>query len=129
MHHDCGVEFEPRPLTDDDHRVLDLILAATFDGVEPLRAQSRSVQVVGRCTCGCPSIDLAVTVDAPRAVRVDGLVPVELNIAPLAEEPPGQVILFVRDGELSYLELVFYEDRPPTGWPASDRLSLVSIDR
>ena len=129
MQHDCGVGFEPRSLTDDEYRVLDLILAATFEGVEPLRAQSRDVRVVGRCACGCPSIDLAVSADSRRSIRDDGLVPVELNIAPLAEEPPGQVILFVRDGELSYLELVFYEDRPPTGWPASHRLSLVSIDR
>ncbi len=75
------------------------------------------------------SIDLAVAAGTRRATRADGLVPVELNVAPLTEEPPGQVILFVRNGELSYLELVFYEDRPPAEWPASDRLSLVSIDR
>lgn len=129
MQHDGGVGFEPRPLTDDEHRVLDLILGTTFEGVESLCAQSRDVQVVGQCPCGCPSIDLAVAADTRGAIRADGLVPVELNVAPLAHEPPGQVILFVRDGELSYLEFVFYEDRPPAGWPTSDRLSLVSIDR
>ena len=129
VQHDCGVGFQPRPLTDDEHRVLDLILGATFEGAEPLRAQSRDVLVVGRCTCGCPSIDLAVAADTRRSTRPDGLVPVELSVVPLAQEPPGQVILFVRDGELSYLEFVFYEDRPPAEWPTSDRLSLVSIDR
>ena len=129
MQHDWTVDFEPRPLTDEEHRVLDLLLAATFEGVEPLRAQSRVVQVVGRCKCGCPSIDLAVSVEAPRSIRADGLVPVELNVAPIAEEPPGQVILFVRDGKLSYLEYVFYDDRPPVAWPDSARLSSVSIDR
>jgi hypothetical protein len=123
------VGFEPRPLTDDEDRVLDLILAATFEGVEPLRAQSSDVRVVGRCACGCPSIELAVAADRRRSTRADGLVPVELNVAPLADELPGQVILFVRDGELSCLEFVFYEDRPPTEWPTSDRLSVGRIDR
>ncbi len=52
-----------------------------------------------------------------------------LNVYPLAEEPPRRVILFVRDGELSYLEFVFYEDRLPASWPPSGRLSPVSIDR
>ena len=129
VQHDCGVGFEPRPLTDDEHGVLDLILSATFEGVEPLRAQSRDVRVVGRCTCGCASIELVAAANAPRSIRTDGLVPVELNIAPLAESPPGQVILFVRDGQLSYLEFVFFDERPPAAWPTSDRLSLVSIDR
>jgi hypothetical protein len=33
---------------------------------------------------------------------------------PLADEPEGDVILFVKDGRLSYLEYVYYTDRAPT---------------
>lgn len=117
---------EPQPLNDDEQRVLELILGASFEGVEPLRAQAVDVRVEGGCTCGCPSIELAVGASPPRSRSTEALVPVELNVAPLAEEAPAQVILFVRDGELSCLELVFYEDSPPTVWPTSDRLSLVS---
>ena len=117
--------FEPRLPSDDDRRVLGLFLAAAFDGAEALRAQSRDFRVVGRCTCGCPSIELGVAADATRSTRADGLVPVELNVAPLHDEPPGKVILFVDDGRLSYLESVWFDD-PPTAWPTSDRLSVVA---
>jgi hypothetical protein len=49
--------MEPRPLTERERAVLDALLSVEFEGVEELRAQAADVVVVGRCTCGCPSID------------------------------------------------------------------------
>lgn len=46
-----------RPLTGRERAVLDALLAVPFDGAESLREQARSVEVIGRCDCGCPSID------------------------------------------------------------------------
>jgi hypothetical protein len=62
----------PRPLTDRERSVLGFLLDSDFDGVDELRAQSTSAFVVGRCDCGCPTIDSARTRHRrPRACRVD----------------------------------------------------------
>jgi hypothetical protein len=53
----------PRPLTPAESLVLGLLLSTEFPGVEALRAQARSAVVVGRCDCGCPTIELAVPAD------------------------------------------------------------------
>jgi hypothetical protein len=36
---------------------------------------------------------------------------------------PGEIILFVDDGRLSYMEYVYY-DALPTEWPSLDRISV-----
>jgi hypothetical protein len=61
-----------RPLTERERGVLDALLSAEFVGAEDFRRQSMAARVVGRCGCGCPSIDftnvpgngLTVLVDA-----------------------------------------------------------------
>lgn len=82
----------PRQRSGHEHRVLGMILGASFEGVEPLRAQSQHVQVIGGCPCGCPSIELAVDRRSRRSCGTDEMVPVELDVAPVAGDPPGQVI-------------------------------------
>ena len=52
----------------------------------------------------------------------------ELRVAPVADEPPGEVILFVDDAKLSYLEYVYYSEGVPQDWPADERLSTVGQD-
>ncbi len=120
-----SMEVEPRSLTDDEQRVLERILEAVFQGVAALRKQLVGVQVVGRCDCGCPSIDLEPASERARSDQVGRLAPVELEVIPAAGEPPGAVILFVDGGKLSYLEYVHYSEAPPNGWPPDDRLSRV----
>ena len=108
-----------RELDADERAVLDLLLSAEFPGGAALRDQAADIQVVGRCDCGCPSIYLAASPRHRRAPISDGLVPSELRVRPLADEPEGDVILFVKDGRLSYLEYVYYTDRAPTAWPTN----------
>jgi hypothetical protein len=62
--------------------------------------------------------------DACGLIRPDGS-PVELTVAPEADEATGEVILFVDDGKLSYLEYVYYSELPPKAWPSDERLSLI----
>ena len=118
------MQFDPRPLNDDELAVLGLILARDFQGVEALREQAADVQVVGRCDCGCPSVDLEPLHQRRRSDQGERLVPVELIVAPEGDGPPGEVILFVDDGRLSYLEYVHYSDTPPDSWPTVERLSV-----
>lgn len=48
----------PRPLRAEERLMLDFVLSADFAGAEELREQAKAVLVVGRCDCGCPSVDL-----------------------------------------------------------------------
>ena len=116
------MRLDPRPLTDHERSVLDRVLSSEFDGVLELRDQARDVQVVGRCDCGCPSVDLRANPNRPKAQATGRLAPVELQVRPRADEPPGNIILFLDDGQLSYLEYVYYTDSPPPSWPTADRL-------
>jgi hypothetical protein len=118
------MQFDPRPLNDDERAVLGRLLTRDFQGVQALREQAADVQVVGRCDCGCPSVDLEPLPELSRSDQVGRLAPVELEVAPEADEPPGEIILFVDDGRLSYLEYVFYSDSPPKSWPTVERLSV-----
>lgn len=118
-----------RALVAAERAVLDQLLNSEFRGVRELRDQVVDVQVVGRCDCGCPSIHLDASRDHPQAPVSDGLAPAELRVTPLADEPEGDVILFVEDGRLSYLEYVYYTDRPQSSWPSQDRLHPFPMSR
>lgn len=103
---------DPRPLTDDERRVLVRILDAEFQG-RRAREQLENVRVVGRCDGGCPSVDLEPSSESAQSDQPRRLAPVELRVAPVADEPPGEVILFVDDAKLSYLEYVYYSEGVP----------------
>lgn len=110
--------MEPRPLTELERASLLRLLADdAFAGVAEYRAQVDHVTVVGGCSCGCPTIELAV--DRARAPQSPNpgtpLLPLE------GERGDGddfiQLIVFARDGWLESLELVYYADAPPTELP------------
>jgi hypothetical protein len=116
---------DPRPLTSVERAVLALLLSVDFPGVDALRVQAGSAAVVGGCDCGCPSIALTVPADVPLASGLSSrLAPTEGVVSPQGDE----IILFVDDGRLSYLEYVYY-DAPPTVWPALDRISVSAEPR
>jgi len=121
---------EPRSLSEAERLILDALLAPDFPGAAELRAQLTRVQVVGKCDCGCPTVDLAVPPDVyPSPIKTTNrLAPVKGRVTPVAGEPPGDIILFVDDGRLSCLEYVSYDDPSPTGWPPLDRVTLVRTD-
>lgn len=114
-----------RPLSRSETEVLSFILAADFPQGARLRAQLKGLQVIGRCDCGCPSIDLETSSGALPATGFESrLLPVEAVVSPARIEPPGEVIVFVDDGRLSGLEYVYYSDTPPVDWPGLGRLTL-----
>lgn len=119
------MKLDSRPLSADEEAVLTRLLTPDFPGVEALRGQRVGLRVVGRCNCGCPSVELTPRPGSPASDQVGRLSPVELAVAPLGDEPPGNIILFVDDGKLSYMEYVHYSDRPPEAWPSPQRLSVV----
>lgn len=121
--------YEPRPLTAAETSVLALLLCVEFPGVDELRAQASAVTVVGGCNCGCPSIGLQVSDVAPLASGLSSrLAPTQAVVSPQGDGGPGEIILFVDGGRLSYLEYVYY-DAPPREWPTLDRVSVSAQPR
>lgn len=100
--------------------MLEKLLDAEFPGVGRLRKQVDSALVVGRCDCGCPTIDLTVAAGAPCADAERSPLPSELRDTSV--DPPGEVILFVKNGYLQSLEYVSYRSNPPLEWPDVEAL-------
>jgi hypothetical protein len=124
------VKFDqPRALNADERLILGALLAPDFPGSSELRDQVRDAKVVGKCDCGCPTVDIEVSRSATRSSVVvrDRLAPYEGRVVPEADEPSGDIILFVDDGYLSCLEYVSYSDPSPTQWPPLDRVQVSLI--
>lgn len=121
-------EIAPRPLSDTERGVLELLLAQDFDGAAALRSQLPHAKVVGACTCGCVTVDLAVDKEAAERAAIGGrLIRAEATILDDMDEPIGGVIVFLRDGYLSMLEAYSYGD-PINAWPEPDRLNVFLRD-
>ena len=116
-------EFEPRPLNAAELAVLDLLLAPDFPGVDALRRQLSHVRVVGRCPCGCATVDLDVERGScPPAPGRGRPIPSEAEVLTDAGAPLGGIIVFLKDGYLSTLEIYSVGPEPIRIWPQLDRL-------
>jgi hypothetical protein len=106
-----------RPLRQDEKVLLAFLLSADFPGCDVLRMQAESTTVVGECECGCGTIGLEVGHGLPTA----GLV------KPHRLEAYGKmidVLLFVRNGFLGSLEIVFHQDSAERPYPLPTQLQL-----
>jgi hypothetical protein len=120
--------IEPRPLSGKERGVLGSLLGQDFEGAGTLRGQLPHTLVVGGCTCGCVTIDLAVDKDiAEPAVLASGPIRSEAAILNSAGEPLGGVIVLLHEGFLRTLE-VFSYGHPISVWPDPDRMKLVLRD-
>jgi len=124
-----GTGVPARVLSGDERRVLSLLLSPEFEGVQELRWQADRAVVVGRCRCGCPTIDIDVPSDAPPAAIRGSLSPVEASVSEEEDGIPGQIILFVHDGRISSMEYVYFSDTAPSEWPSASRLSVTERPR
>ena len=118
---------EPRPLSPAEREVLDLMLSKDFPGAGSLRSQVPCVQVVGRCDCGCATVSLEVSPEAPRAIPdVRGRVlPVTGYVGPNIDEPKAGIIVFVDEGFLSSLEIYSIAEPAPHKWPDLHEIQVV----
>lgn len=104
----------PRPLvavrkiSDAESAVLERVLtiAATDDASIALSKQARTVQVIGRCDCGCASVDF-LTPERGQSARIVGNAD--------ANAPNGEyvgILVWAIDSELSGLEFYSHSDNP-----------------
>ena len=112
--HDHAASAFPRPLTDREADTLAFMLSADFEGGAALREQASRAVVVEQCTCGCATIDLAIPDDAPAAVDPPPVPVLQTHARDMDARPVG-LLLFVRDGRLSSLEIVWYDESQMTG--------------
>ncbi len=116
--------MEPRPLKPEETAVIRALLDhADFDGRAELFEQLPVAEVVGRCGCGCATVDLAVGKE-PAAGIEHQPIPNQATVLDEAGEPIGGVLLFVSDGFLSQLEVYSFDDEPIRTLPQPDRLRL-----
>jgi hypothetical protein len=109
---------DARPLTTLERAtLLRLTEPGLFDGVAEYREQVDHAMVVGRCDCGCPTIDLAIDRSvAPRSPRAGTpLLPVEGDLG--EGDDHMQLICFAPDGWLQTLELLYAAPPPPAAFP------------
>jgi hypothetical protein len=109
----------PRPLTHDEHDLIEALLGAVRSGVSRYIAQLESLEVVGGCRCGCPSIDLEVASAGPGGMPT----PVILADAESPEGVPVGVILWERGGRLSALEVHPWDGSVKIRLPRPETLS------
>ena len=113
--------MEPRPLSDHERTTLLLLLPeGAFPDVGTYREQVTAAEVVGKCPCGCATIRLRVDPSKARQASYVGspLLPVEGRSR--AGFPPRELILFAGDGWLDSLEIVYYDEPPPSSLPPED---------
>lgn len=97
-----------RPISDAERAIVERAVAlAPVDDVEmPSLETLGNLQVVGRCSCGCASVDFAHLARGEIA---------ELVADAVAETPAGEgvgVLVWAHGGEFSGLEIVSYSDHP-----------------
>ena len=111
---------ENRPLSERERKVLDFMLGVDDLRLEPLRTQASTASVSGHCGCGCATIGLAV--DRTQARPAHGLGYAAVDARRRGANGTAdycELILFVRNGLLSSLELVWYE-RPIPEFPSEE---------
>lgn len=112
---------ERRPLTEEERKLLEWLLANGSPEAKPYISQIANVNVVGKCTCGCPTIDLALgnreqRKTAPSIILADftGKTPEGIEVG---------VIVHAREGEISELEVYAIPDwKGPFNLPSIESL-------
>jgi hypothetical protein len=94
---------ERRPLTGEERKLLEWLLANGTPEARPYLSQVADVNVVGKCTCGCPTIDLARGESAQRKTAPSTILADFVGKSPEGVEVG--VIVHAREGEISELEV------------------------
>lgn len=100
----------PRPLSDRERAILDLLLSIDFPGVNALREQALSASAEGAQMV----VGLVIDERLPRA-QVVGRTPVQAVVD--GDGYDGGVLLFVDDGRLSALEHWWVTEEAPDVFP------------
>lgn len=110
---DDGVSPFPRSLTNREAGTLEFMLSAGLPGSEALREQAARAVVIDQCTCGCATIDFGLDDADPAAAELQGAPLIQTRARDM-DAHPVSLMLFVRDGRLASLEIVWYDESQMT---------------
>jgi len=102
------IQPERRPLSEAELKLLEWLLNNGTSEAKPYISQILSINVVGRCTCGCPSIDLALGDHKQRKTGASTILADFVGKSPEGGEVG--VIVHARGGEISELEVYVIDD-------------------
>ena len=97
-----------RALSSEEHALLKWLIANGNPGAKQYASQLPDISVVGLCTCGCPTLDLAIGDSEARTTgpshvlaEFDGTTPEGVQVC---------VILHARKNQISELEIIAIDD-------------------
>jgi len=99
---------EERPLSDDERLLLTWLIEHGTPEAREFALQIERARVVGRCRCGCPTIDLGIDGVKTRTVGASQILADFRGWTP--EGHSVGVILHAREGKLSELEVFSVAD-------------------
>lgn len=118
-----------QPMPEHVHALLDAMLSREDPHHLALRAQLPHLWSEPGCGCGCLTVNFGHDDRAPAAhhpdpdaFRASGGIVAEAGIVTADGEFPGEILLFVRDGYLSWLEFCTWGDENLTVPPTPDQL-------
>ena len=114
---------EHRDLTVEERRLLEWLIANGNADASAYASQLSQVKVVARCTCGCPTLDLALGEKKFRTTGASTILADAVGHSP--EGVPVNVILHAREGEISELEVISCEGTKVFGMPTPEMLKVV----
>jgi hypothetical protein len=111
-------DVAPRAMSGKEASALAFMLSFDDPRIEPLRKQADAASVNWECTCGCATIEFVI--DESRASVATGLCSMILDASrrrPIEDDAFCDLLVFLKDGWLSSLELVWYS-KPIAEFPA-----------
>ena len=94
--------LENRPLTEEEKSLLLFLLVNAGEEAAAFLPQIENAMVVGRCSCGCPTVDLQVSEKAEASPHKTNVIADVIGIT--ADGRQVGVIVFAGQGRLSCLE-------------------------
>ena len=114
---------EDMPLTEEERTLLEWLIANGTPDAHQYAHQVPRLRVIGRCTCGCPTIDLALAGDSHKKAGskiiadFEGVTSQGLRVG---------VIVHVREEEISELEVYPIDEATgPFGLPSPETLRML----
>jgi hypothetical protein len=117
-----------RSLTERESGILDLLLSLEAPGVAELREQVPTALVVGKCRCGCASIDLWVDRNAtPPSALGRRYGPAIRAITRPLPIPPNATVTGVdeKDADVSYIVTLWVDE---AGWLSGVEITDLILD-
>ena len=114
---------EYRDLAPEERRLLEWLIADGNANASAFTSQLPRVKVVARCTCGCPTLDLALGEKKSRTVGASTILADATGRSP--EGVPVIVTLHARAGEISELEVISCDETEAFGLPTPEMLKVI----